>query len=175
MPMTTQDDTDDPPHAATTPDLTIRPTTRADGAAMWRLARDGGVLDLNSSYAYLLYAQDFADTCRVATLDGSVVGFVLAHRPPARPGSLFVWQVGVSPEARGRRIAARMIEDLLDSLDVETLEATVTESNTASRALFSGIAARRGAELTWREFVRGGDFPDEGHEAEPLLQIPVGH
>src|ERR1051325_2744681 len=36
----------DPPRA-----LTVRPPTTQDGAAMWRLARDSGSLDLNSSYA----------------------------------------------------------------------------------------------------------------------------
>jgi len=173
MPTRTQHETDDPP-TDTTPEsapLTIRPTTAADGAEMWHLARGGG-LDLNSSYAYLLYARDFADTCRVATVDGNVVGFVMAHRPPGRPRSVFVWQVGVSSAARGRGVAGRMIEDLLDTLDVDTLEATVTESNGASRALFGSIARNHGSEVVWHDFIRTEDFPD-GHEAEPLLQIDL--
>lgn len=174
MPKPTQQQTDDPPtdtNAGTGPPR-IRPTAAGDGAEMWRLARDSGGLDLNSSYAYLLYARDYADTCRVAAIDDRVVGFVVAHRPPPRPRSIFVWQVGVSPAARGRGIASAMIENLIDTLDVDALEATVAKSNATSRALFAGIARRRGAELTWHDFIRAEDFPD-GHDAEPLLQIDL--
>src|SRR3954469_14238353 len=38
----------------------------ADGAAIWRIARDSKVLDLNSSYSYLLWCRDFAATSAVA-------------------------------------------------------------------------------------------------------------
>ena len=150
--------------------LTIRSTSISDGASMWTLARDCG-LDLNSSYAYLIYAADFSATCRVALLGDEPVGYVLGYRPPERPSHLFGWQVGVSSRARGHGVAARMIHDLLDSLDeVEVLEATVEESNDASRALFASIAAARGGELAWTDGVLSTDFPDE-HPGEPRLEI----
>ena len=57
---------------------------------MWRLARDGGTLDLNTSYAYLLLARDFAATSRLAVRDGEGVGFVLGYLRPAAPETLFV-------------------------------------------------------------------------------------
>ena len=138
---------------------------------MWRLARDGGELDLNTSYAYLILAEDFAATCRVAVSGGEVVGFVLGYRPPERPTHVFVWQVAVRGDQRGRRVAARMLDDLVDRLpEVEAMEATVTESNTASRRLFDSFARRHGGELSWSTGVRAEDFPD-GHEAEPRLLI----
>ena len=138
---------------------------------MWRLARDGGELDLNTSYAYLVLADDFAATCRVAVSGADVVGFVLGYRPPERPHHVFVWQVAVRADQRGRLVAARMLDDLVDSSpEVTAIEATVTESNTASRRLFASFARDRGADLTWSEGVRADDFPD-GHEAEPRLLI----
>ena len=73
----------------TAPPVTVRRPTRADGAAMWRVARDSGELDLNSSYAYLLLAEHFAETCRVAVVPDTeapegerVVGFVTGYRLP---------------------------------------------------------------------------------------------
>ncbi len=36
---------------ATTAPVTLRPPTLEDGGHMWRLARDSGALDLNTSYA----------------------------------------------------------------------------------------------------------------------------
>ena len=48
--------------------------TKADGAALWRIARDSQKLDLNTPYAYLLWCRDFADTSVVAKVDGQPVG-----------------------------------------------------------------------------------------------------
>src|SRR5690606_9693805 len=77
------------------PPVAVRPPTLHDGAHMWRLARDSGALDLNTSYAYLLFARDFARTCRVAVVENEVVGFVLGYRRPDEPETLFVWQIAV--------------------------------------------------------------------------------
>ncbi|MCZ9340443.1 diaminobutyrate acetyltransferase, partial [Streptomyces sp. TRM76130] len=47
-------------------DLLIDRPRVTDGATLWRIARDSKVLDLNSSYAYLLWCRDFAATSAVA-------------------------------------------------------------------------------------------------------------
>ncbi|CAO0837892.1 L-2,4-diaminobutyric acid acetyltransferase OS=Streptomyces microflavus OX=1919 GN=ectA_1 PE=3 SV=1 [Streptomyces microflavus] len=58
-----------------------------DGAAIWRIARDSEVLDLNSSYSYLLWCRDFAATSAVARgEDGEPIAFVTGYiRPEPRP------------------------------------------------------------------------------------------
>ncbi|RBL85135.1 diaminobutyrate acetyltransferase, partial [Streptomyces cavourensis] len=51
-----------------------------DGAAIWRIARDSEVLDLNSSYSYLLWCRDFAATSAVARgEDGEPIAFVTGY------------------------------------------------------------------------------------------------
>ncbi|WP_159622197.1 diaminobutyrate acetyltransferase [Ruania rhizosphaerae] len=160
----------DPSPSTSNDDLEIRRTVVADGAAMWNLARECG-LDLNSSYAYLIFAADFAAACRIALLGGEPVGYVLGYQPPERPDHLFVWQVAVSSRARGRGLARRMLEDLLRAHPEGTvLEATVEESNEASRALFAAVARAHGGTLSWTEGVRAEDFPDD-HPSEPRLEI----
>lgn len=162
------DDQSDPPT-----DVRIAVPALADGAQMWRIARDSGVLDLNSSYAYLLFCRDFSRTCRVATVAGDTVGFVLGYRRPERPDCLFVWQVGVDERHRGRGISSRLLDDLVRS-DVEppvrVVETTITDDNVASQALFAAFARRWGATVTTSPLIEAGDFPD-GHEAEPLYEI----
>ncbi|MCA5892819.1 diaminobutyrate acetyltransferase [Isoptericola sp. NEAU-Y5] len=168
---TTDTATTDHPTDSTTLELTVRPPTTADGGAMWRLARDSGTLDLNTSYAYLLLATHFADTCRVAFAGDDAVGFVAAYRLPQDPSALFVWQVAVDERLRGRRVAARLLDAAVDETDgITRLETTVTTDNAASRRLFSRWAQRRGAALTEREGFTAAHFPD-GHDAEPLLVI----
>ncbi|MFE7407510.1 diaminobutyrate acetyltransferase [Isoptericola sp. NPDC057559] len=157
--------------------LTVRPPTTADGAAMWRLARDSGSLDLNSSYAYLLLADHFAATCRLAFLDGDEpAGFLAAYRLPADPATLFVWQVAVDPRARGRRVAGRLLDAAVDEAagdggpGIARIHTTVTADNASSRRVFARWAAERGATLRETTGYEAADFPD-GHEGEPLLVI----
>ncbi|MFD6526496.1 MULTISPECIES: diaminobutyrate acetyltransferase [unclassified Isoptericola] len=160
--------------------LTVRPPTTADGAAMWRLAHDSGSLDLNSSYAYLLLADHFAATCRLALLGDAAgeepVGFLSAYRLPADPATLFVWQVAVDPRARGRRVAGRLLDAVVDEVTrdggpaVARIHTTVTTDNASSRRVFARWAAERGATLRETTGYAAADFPD-GHEGEPLLVI----
>ena len=142
---------------------------------MWRVARDSRVLDLNSSYAYLLFARDFSRTSRVARVDGEVAGFVLGFRRPERPDCLFVWQVAVDVQHRGRQISSRLLDDVVvgagEDHPVRVIETTITDDNAASQALFASFARRWGARITTQDLITAGHFPDEGHAAEPLYEI----
>ncbi|MFD0543406.1 diaminobutyrate acetyltransferase [Streptomyces mexicanus] len=148
----------------------------ADGAALWRLAKDSGTLDVNSSYSYLLWCRDFAATSAVARdADGEVVGFVTGYVRPDRPHTLLVWQVAVDAAHRGRGLAARMLDALAARVAAErgltTLETTVTPGNTASERLFASFAARHGAPVE-REVLFGTEqFPDGPHDPEVLHRI----
>jgi L-2,4-diaminobutyric acid acetyltransferase len=145
-----------------------------DGLALWRLVGAGGTLDLNSTYAYLMVCRDFADTCIVAERAGRIEGFVIGYRPPQRPDTVFVWQIGVAPEARRRRLGSLVLDRLLQSEACSTarfLETNVTPSNRASRALFEGLARRLGAPIRELEGFQSSLFPDPTHEPERLLRI----
>jgi L-2,4-diaminobutyric acid acetyltransferase len=158
------------------PALEIRPPSLEDGAAMWRLARDSGTLDLNTSYAYLLLARDFAATSRLALRDGEGVGFVLGYLRPTAPQTLFVWQIAVDASQRGKRVAGRLLDSLLADLpEVRALETTITEDNAASQRLFASFARRHGAGEDVTELITEEHFPDAGHGAELLHTIGPLH
>lgn len=94
--------------------VSFRSPTLEDGREMWRMARDSKVLDLNSSYSYLLWCRDFAATSVVATVDGVPAGYVTGYLRPERPDTLMVWQVAVDEAHRGRGLAGRMLSWLVD-------------------------------------------------------------
>lgn len=141
---------------------------------MWRIARDSGTLDLNTSYAYLLMARDFAATTRLAVRGGEAVGFALGYLRPAAPETLFIWQIAVDESQRGQRLAARLLDALLADLpQVTALETTITEDNAASQRLFASFAERHGAEHMIEPLIEEAHFPDPGHGAE-LLHVISG-
>jgi L-2,4-diaminobutyric acid acetyltransferase len=141
-----------------------------DGKGIWRVARDSRTLDLNSSYAYLLWCRDFAGTSAVARIDGEVVGFVIGYHRPSEPDTLVVWQVAVDAAQRGTGLGAALLDSVVRRTGARHLEATVTEDNDASIALFRALAARWGAGLTGGRLFTPELFPDE-HAAEFLFRI----
>ncbi len=146
-----------------------------DGAAIWRIARDSKVLDLNSSYSYLLWCRDFAATSLVARgSNGEPIAFVTGYIRPERPQTLVVWQVAVDDAHRGKGLAGVLLDALTAraaGLGVETVETTITPDNTASDRLFTSYAERRGASLEREVLFDGGLFPEGTHEPEVLYRI----
>ncbi|MGZ4505478.1 MAG: diaminobutyrate acetyltransferase [Nocardioidaceae bacterium] len=144
--------------------------TLEDGHAMWRMARDSQVLDVNAPYAYLLWCRDFAGTSLVATVGGEPAGFVTGYRRPDEPDTLMVWQVAVDAAHRGQRLASRLLDRLADVVRPQRLETTITPDNEASIGLFTRFAQDRGAGIEQRPVFDAALFP-AGHETELLFRI----
>ncbi|MGV9193048.1 diaminobutyrate acetyltransferase [Microbacterium sp. MC2] len=150
----------------------IAPPALTHGAGMWRVARDSGELDLNSSYMYVLFARDFAATCRVALDGDDVVAFVLGYRRPDEPECLLVWQIAVDATHRGQGLAGRLLDDLLATAvpPVAMLETTITDDNAASQRLFAAFARRHDAGHEVTPLIEAAHFPDD-HDPERLHRI----
>ena len=156
----------------------LRRPRGSDALAIRDLVAETGVLDLNSTYAYLLLTTDFAQTSIVADISGDLQGFITGYQPPPRPDVLFVWQVAVAPSAQRGGLAAAMLDSLVDRMRTErgggplTVEATVAPGNASSRAFFGAFARRHGVPLTEHAHFTASQLdPELAHEDEPLLRI----
>lgn len=152
----------------------IETPTKADGAQLWRIARDSAKLDLNSPYAYMLWCRDFAESSVVAREAGKAVGFVIAYRRPGEPEAALVWQVAVDASQRGKGLAGALLDALYARLvddGVRYLETTITPDNEASIRLFTSFAERWNAAVETSVLFDGEDFPEAGHLAEELYRI----
>lgn len=145
---------------------------------MWRLVKGTGTLDLNSSYAYLLLSDQFSDTCRVAEYRGEIVGMVTGYRHPKADDTLFVWQVGVATSMRGQGVAGSLLHDLLNAeacRELTHVETTISPGNSASQALFQGLARHLDTRCQRLPGFGPECFPgeesDSGHEREELYRI----
>lgn len=153
--------------------LTFEKPTVEEGKDMWKLVKHS-TLDLNSSYKYIMMCEYFADTCVVAKENGKVVGFVTAFIPPEQQDMVFVWQIGVDSSQRGKGVASRILNALLERevcKDVKYLEATVTPSNKASQSLFRRLAREHNTACVVKECFSEDLFPENGHEEELTFRI----
>jgi L-2,4-diaminobutyric acid acetyltransferase len=156
--------------------LRLRHPTPEDGPALHELVKRCPPLDQNSRYCNLLQTSHFRDTAILAEQGGELRGFITGYRIPERPNTLFVWQVGVSPEGRGQGLAVRMLLGLLNRLeDIEMIETTVTPQNSASTTMFEKVASILEAPIDRSVFFKSGDHFEGLHEDEVLFQIgPFG-
>lgn len=141
---------------------------------MFRIVEESKVLDVNSSYSYLMWSKYFHETSIVAESEDKVVGFVSGFIQPTSLDTLFVWQVAVDLDYRGLGLATKLIEQLLEQLrddDVNYLEATVTPSNIPSSKLFKGIAEKHDTDCSISECFSEDQFPDPSHESELTYRV----
>lgn len=154
--------------------ITFRTPEAADGAEIWELIRACKPLDENSLYCNLIQCDHFADTCAVAEIERRIVGWISGYRTPKDEETLFVWQVAVHEDARGRGLGHRMLREILTRKacrGVHRIQTTITADNDASWGLFTRFAERMGAELD-REpyFTRETHFRGE-HATEHMVTI----
>ncbi len=144
-----------------------------DGGAMWKLARESGVLEENAEYTYHMFTHYFGEASIVAEIDGQAVGFIAGFRPPDHVDTAFVWQIAVDEVARGQGLARLMIHGILQRLSTEVryLEATVSPSNEPSQRTFRGVARDLDAPYSEEILFPGDRFHGPSHEDEVLFRI----
>lgn len=154
--------------------ISVSIPTLSDGADIWRLAKATGTLDLNASYAYLLWCRDFANTSIVAKVDDTLVGFITGYLRQEAPTTLMIWQVATHEQMRGRGIAATMLNQLFDRCEqahgVSRLETTITADNEASIKLFTRFGQNRDMTVNREPLLTSELFPD-AHDTEYLYRI----
>ncbi len=156
-----------------TPKPHFRKPNAKDGAGIWELVRACKTLDENSLYAYLIQADHFRDTCVVSEIDGVIVGWISGHMIPGKD-TFFVWQVAVSPKARGLGLGKAMLLELLQRNETDnatTLTTTITPDNDASWGLFRSFARHIGRALTDIPHFEKETHFGGAHDTEHLVTI----
>ncbi|MFP7571791.1 diaminobutyrate acetyltransferase [Marivita sp. S2033] len=153
----------------------LRKPTAEDGAEIWELIRSCDPLDENSMYANLIQADHFRDTCVVAELSDEIVGWISGHMIPSED-AFFVWQVAVSPKARGLGLGKTMLKELINRdevADAATMKTTITKDNDASWGLFRSLARDIGGDLTDAPYFKENTHFDGAHDTEHLVTITL--
>jgi L-2,4-diaminobutyric acid acetyltransferase len=163
------------PKAEEQTELFLRKPHEGDGAGIWNVVRGSGKLDVNSSYCYMMLGKYFYNTCAVAETGRKAVGFVTGFRHPEKADTWFVWQIAVDEQARGKGVARKLLEEVLnrpENADIRYIETTISPSNTASQSLFLGFARDRGLTCQITDGFKSDLFPEGmAHEDEMLFQI----
>lgn len=156
--------------------LIIRKPEDVDGFDVHNLIASCPPLDRNSMYCNLLQCKHFSNTSVIALDEHNqeVLGFISAYIKPSQTDTLFVWQVAVSENARGKGLAKQMLLNILARDSHHTLsyiETSITDKNLGSWALFISLAKELHTELARSElFAKELHFKGV-HDTENLVRI----
>lgn len=145
----------------------LKNPTKDDAKIIFNLVKNSPPLDLNSLYSYAVIGEYFGKTSALALYDNDIIGFISAFKSLDKKNRLFVWQVVVDAKARGKKVATKMLDFIVENNpEIEKIETTINPSNTASFKLFESFAKSRGGELESESvFLDEGCF-EGGHESE---------
>lgn len=172
--MQTSTETLESTHLKRVGTASLRKPTPTDGFALNQLVAASPPLDPNSVYCNLLQCTHFSDTAIAAEVDNELVGFVSAYIPPAKPDTLFIWQIVIADAMRGKGLAKQMLLQLLRNLasrKLRFIETTITPDNEASWGLFQSLARELDTVLESRVFFARDSHFGGRHDDEHLLQI----
>ena len=146
--------------------------TKKNGSAVEKLIKRCPPLDLNSTYHYLIQSYYFNRTCSVAFDGEKIVAFVSGFIKPTNKNCLFIWQVAIDEDYRGKGLGIELIEFLLNqNKEVNTIETTITKNNIASRRMFQKIVEKYETRMSEETlFDKEKDFSNE-HDSEMLITI----
>ncbi|MDC8004286.1 diaminobutyrate acetyltransferase [Aureisphaera galaxeae] len=154
-------------------DFTFRPPRPSDAANIHHLVSASGVLDINSTYCYMLMGAHYAQTCTVVEDGEKMIGALCGYIPPEKEDTLFVWQITTDKQYRRLGVAEAMIESIIARLSptAKFLEATVCPGNQGSLAFFEAFAAKRSTTVVKSLLFPASLFREASHEDEYLLRI----
>jgi diaminobutyrate acetyltransferase len=88
---------------------------------------------------YKIMLRYFGDTIILAEEEGELTGFLLGFVSQTNPEEYFIWQLGVDPRYRGRKIAGKIMEETIKAAGEKgcrLVSATVEIVNIPSQRLF---------------------------------------
>lgn len=154
--------------------LNIQKPDITDGKEIWKLIKRTGNLDLNSEYCYFMLSDLFREHCAVVKSpdENDILGYVSCIPRQNDSQTLFVWQVCTDPRIQKRGMAKKMIQFVIEnqSEKVAYIEATISDDNAGSQALFSSLAKSYQAEIKKELYIDARDF-NNSHESEYIYRI----
>ncbi|RBQ28608.1 diaminobutyrate acetyltransferase [Aliarcobacter vitoriensis] len=138
--------------------LIYRKPVKKDSKDIVNIIKECRILDLNSEYLYLLQTTHFKESCCVLENNNKIIGFVSGYYLPEDPKTLFIWQVAVDEQYRGKNLAFSMIKNIIDRREIDFLISTVSPSNISSTKVFEKVAQYFNTKLEKKVLFTKNDF-----------------
>ncbi|WP_304508617.1 GNAT family N-acetyltransferase [Anaerotignum sp.] len=112
-----------------------------------------------NNYIYWMLGKYFPSTCLVAEENGQVLGYIGALLS-AEKRKIFIWQIAVKSEERGRQIGRKLLQSVLltaGDMGIMQLEIAINDKNSSCRHMVEKLVQDLQGTITEKE-----RYQDEG-------------
>ncbi|WP_342304415.1 GNAT family N-acetyltransferase [Methanolobus sp. ZRKC5] len=107
-------------------------------------------LDQHSTFTYWVLARYFDNTCFVVEENNEIVGYVSGVKSSSKPDVFYIWQIGISPEHRKKRLSSQLIKTVVEaavSLGSRSIQVSIDPENNSSFGAFLRFAGDSGLQI----------------------------
>ena len=151
----------------------LRHVEEKDAPSLRFLAMHCAPLDVHTPYTYWVVANHYGDGSFILEDNGKPIGFIMTVETAS---SLFVWQIGILLEYRGKGLSKKLIEAVFDyaTQRQKNMEVTIAEDNIASYSAFSHFCNHKNIRFDEVRLVEVRDLEDHSiKEDEIMYRIKV--
>lgn len=112
------------------------------------------------NYIYWMLGRNFPSTCLVAEKNGRILGYIGALLS-AEKQTVFVWQIAVKSDERGRQIGRRLLENVViaaKNMGITQLEIGINDENIICRCMVEKLVQDLESTITEKEKYKGEGF-----------------
>lgn len=144
--------------------MTVRNVTRDDVDTLKSLSKQCVPLGQHTSFTYWMLCQYFSNLCYILEdEDRNPIGFVSAIRSSSVEGAVYLWQIGIVEQHRGKGLSKILIDAIVGSIhDDEYIQFSIDDTNKESLGAFSSYAKANGLSM---------DAVDQVDFTDPFTQV----
>ena len=151
--------------------FTLRKIKAQDHPILRQLAEKCPPLDIHTQYTYWVNAMYYGECCFLLLSDDEPIGYIMSLDTP---DAVFIWQIGIIEEYRGRKLSKKLIQACADYAEKvgKNLQVTIAEDNKASYGAFNSFCKKTGMKFEKIDEINVIDLNDESfHEDEIRYMI----
>ncbi|HOI76464.1 MAG TPA: GNAT family N-acetyltransferase [Methanofastidiosum sp.] len=133
-------------------------------------------LELHTSFTYWAIFNYFSNLCFLMIEDEKLIGFISGIRSSLDKDAVYLWQIGVSKEYRGKKYASRLIDHLIKGaifLDCNRIQVSISPENESSYNTFLKYTKEHSYNFTKIGEVKYHDTLTGKNEYEIIYQIEI--
>ena len=146
----------------------LRSVKEKDASTLRFLAVHCAPLDVHTPYTYWVAANYYGEGCFILEDDENPIGFIMAVETAS---SLFVWQIGILLEYRGKGLSKKLIEAVFDyaTQRQKNMEVTIAEDNIASYSAFSRFCNHKNIRIDKVRLVEVRDLENLSFKENEIM------
>ena len=146
----------------------LRSVKEKDASTLRFLAMHCEPLDVHTPYTYWVVAKHYGDGSFILVDNENPIGFIMTVETDS---SLFVWQIGILHEYRGRGLSQRLIEAVFNYAvqKQKNMEVTIAEDNLASYSAFLHFCNHKNIGFDKLRLVEIRDLEDISFKEDEIM------